>query len=337
MEKEEALLLNRIFSRNGQIRFRWGQGEYRLSFLAIERPYTPEVGLLAGVSDGTFWVGLEKALFMNQLKGLLDEAEISDLPDEMRSAALEAVLEELLDRFDSWIGAKSAVREFTFDASTMQDLGNNLSFTLTHTGDNQTVFGHFSFDRASLEWLANVLERVPLVPTLNVGLLPVQVTFEIGKVRLPLGDFQGLGKDDLILCDECFYGDTRPVLVRISPNLLFKSTLEGTTVTLGEMMEETMADERKGHEPEQEDQGRKIEASSLDEVMIDLVFELGEKKIPLKDLMTLQPGHTFDLERNLEKPVGIRANGKIVGFGELVQVNDHIGVRVLDLFGREHD
>jgi type III secretion protein Q len=333
MGKEEVLLLNTIFSRNGQVRFHLGGEEYRLCFLPLEKTYTSAVGLLVGADDMAIWVGLEKALFMSLLDGLLEGGQITDLPDEMRSAALEVVLEELLDQFDAWSGAKSAIREITFD-SRKEDFGSNLFFSLTHAADNQSVFGHLSFDRATLEWLAGLLERAPQASKTNMGFLPIPVTFEIGKTRLTLEDFKGVAKGDIILLDACSFWDDRTVFVRLSPNLLLKGKLDETTVTIGAMMEEIMPDEDVQQEEAQETQEQKIDVSNIDELLIDLVFELGEKRVPLKDLMALQPGHTFDLEKSLEKPVSIRANGKIVGFGELVQVDDHIGVRVLDLFGR---
>ena len=71
---------------------------------------------------------------------------------------------------------------------------------------------------------------------------------------------------------------------------------------------------------------------TIDGLTINVVFELGEKKLSLGELKAMQPGYTFDLEKDPEKPVAVRANGKIIGFGELVQVDDRVGVRLVEVF-----
>lgn len=62
---------------------------------------------------------------------------------------------------------------------------------------------------------------------------------------------------------------------------------------------------------------------------VRLVFEIGEKRIALKELRNIQPGFAFELASPVEKPVTIRANGVVVGTGELIQVGDRVGVRVV--------
>jgi type III secretion protein Q len=47
--------------------------------------------------------------------------------------------------------------------------------------------------------------------------------------------------------------------------------------------------------------------------------------------MVLGPGHVFDLGRELRRAVIIRANGKVIGEGELVDIDGQVGVAVLSL------
>ena len=75
----------------------------------------------------------------------------------------------------------------------------------------------------------------------------------------------------------------------------------------------------------------------MDDIPVRLVFEVGETTLPLGELQSLQPGYTFELPASVAEPVRIRANGKIVGSGELVQVGDRVGVRVLSLGEPRHD
>ena len=70
---------------------------------------------------------------------------------------------------------------------------------------------------------------------------------------------------------------------------------------------------------------------SLDELPVRLSFDLGERGIALGELRTLMPGYTFQLGRDVRRAVIIRANGRAIGEGEVVDVDGRIGVAILRL------
>jgi type III secretion protein Q len=75
------------------------------------------------------------------------------------------------------------------------------------------------------------------------------------------------------------------------------------------------------------------EDATFDEVPIKLVFELGRQEISLGHLQELGPGHVFQLDRPISDAVDVFAGGRRVGQGEIVQVDDQVGVRMTRLFG----
>ena len=75
--------------------------------------------------------------------------------------------------------------------------------------------------------------------------------------------------------------------------------------------------------------------AAFDELPIKLVFELGRTEMPLGQLKEIGPGHVFQLERPLGEAVEIHAGNRRIGQGEVVRIDDQVGVRVLRLFGRE--
>jgi len=74
--------------------------------------------------------------------------------------------------------------------------------------------------------------------------------------------------------------------------------------------------------------------ASFDDLPIKLVFELGRTDMPLGQLQEIGPGHVFELDRPLGEAVDIHAGGKRIGRGEVVRIDDQVGVRVLHLFGQ---
>ncbi|MEM8948504.1 MAG: type III secretion system cytoplasmic ring protein SctQ [Pseudomonadota bacterium] len=74
--------------------------------------------------------------------------------------------------------------------------------------------------------------------------------------------------------------------------------------------------------------------AAFDDLPIKLVFELGRLDLPLGELQEIGRGHVFQLERPLGQAVEIHAGGRRIGQGEVVRIDDQIGVRVVRLFGQ---
>lgn len=74
--------------------------------------------------------------------------------------------------------------------------------------------------------------------------------------------------------------------------------------------------------------------AAFDELPIKLLFELGRLDIALGELQDIGPGHVFQLDRPLGEAVEIQAGGRRIGQGEIIKIDDQIGVRVVRLFGQ---
>ena len=70
-------------------------------------------------------------------------------------------------------------------------------------------------------------------------------------------------------------------------------------------------------------------AVDFEDLPVRLVFVAGEMEIPLRELHAAAPGYVFDLHQPVDRHVEIRANGRTVGTGELVDIDGRVGVRVL--------
>ena len=74
--------------------------------------------------------------------------------------------------------------------------------------------------------------------------------------------------------------------------------------------------------------------AAFDDLPIKLLFELGRVDIALGKLQEIGPGHVFELDRPLGEAVEILAGGRRIGQGEIIKIEDQIGVRVVRLFGQ---
>lgn len=67
---------------------------------------------------------------------------------------------------------------------------------------------------------------------------------------------------------------------------------------------------------------------------ITLTFETMRQNISLGELETIQPGYIFEGSNITEKPVTICANNTPIGYGEILDIEGKIGIRVIEFFNK---
>jgi flagellar motor switch protein FliN len=81
-------------------------------------------------------------------------------------------------------------------------------------------------------------------------------------------------------------------------------------------------------------EGEKIRESKLELLMdipLELTIVLGKTHINVKDLVEMGPGAIIELDQLAGEPVEILVNDRLVGYGEVIVVEENFGVRVIDV------
>jgi flagellar motor switch protein FliN len=74
-----------------------------------------------------------------------------------------------------------------------------------------------------------------------------------------------------------------------------------------------------------------LNLDSLLDVPIEISIEIGRTKMTIGDLLSLSKGSIVELKKTAGEAVDIYVNGKLLGKGEVVVVNERLGVRVLKI------
>ena len=74
-----------------------------------------------------------------------------------------------------------------------------------------------------------------------------------------------------------------------------------------------------------------IDENLVKNTKVPVEVVLGSTKESLKDILEYKPGKIIELDKLAGEPVEIRANGAVVGTGEVVVVDEKFGVRIVDL------
>ncbi len=72
----------------------------------------------------------------------------------------------------------------------------------------------------------------------------------------------------------------------------------------------------------------------LVDVDLEVVVELGRRKLPLADVLRLTNGSVIELDKLMGEPLDIYANGKLIAEGEAVVIDEQFGVRVTSIVNK---
>ncbi len=74
-----------------------------------------------------------------------------------------------------------------------------------------------------------------------------------------------------------------------------------------------------------------VNIDSLLDVSVEISVEIGRTKLTIGELLSLSKGSIVELNRAAGESVDIFVNEKLLGKGEIVLVNERLGVRVIEI------
>jgi flagellar motor switch protein FliN/FliY len=69
------------------------------------------------------------------------------------------------------------------------------------------------------------------------------------------------------------------------------------------------------------------------DVPVSLTIELGSCQLPMKEVLQLNVGSVVQLDKPADAPVELSINGKLIGRGEVVVVEDRFGIKITEVMG----
>jgi len=272
-------------------------------------------------------LGLPPAAIDAWLRGRLPGIDPGAVPEPLIATAIEALLAEAMAALNAASPGGPARVVGLGGAST--DLPQSWTIAALNPANGDTVHASLDTDGLGLMLLANLVGRAePAGNGLDLDAVPVRVGARLGWTDLPASELRGLRPRDTIFLDHYLVSPEGELwLTAGGQGLRVRREQSSYLVTQGwtSLMTETP------QLPADAESGASA-PFDMDAIPVRLTFELGERQLTLGELRLLQPGETFDLERPLaDGPVIVRANGALVGTGELVEIDGRIGVTLRSL------
>jgi type III secretion protein Q len=251
---------------------------------------------------------------------------VAELEPELAALLLEAVLSELLPVLEAAAGVSIAIESIgpapAFVPAFRCDVAIRHAFVETAA--------HLAADAAARPALGRLIGAAPSLPAPCAG-LPVPLAVRIGAVRLSLAELKGLEPGDVVFPDvACRAGE---VLVVYGEGWSHAAKHDRGTVTVVGPRRPLALQDGGGWMADSD--AAAPPAERLDQLPVTLVFELGRSELPLAAVQGLAPGAVIPLGRDPGEAVDIVANGRRIGRGEIVRIENELGIRVGRLFGDE--
>lgn len=100
-----------------------------------------------------------------------------------------------------------------------------------------------------------------------------------------------------------------------------------------------MAENETKEKTEKEEEKHNVELTleALYDVPVQVSVVLGSTKMPLNSILKLGKGAVIELERSIGEPIDVYVNNKIVAKGEIVIVEEKIGVTLTEVIASDKD
>lgn len=88
-------------------------------------------------------------------------------------------------------------------------------------------------------------------------------------------------------------------------------------------------------QPAQSADGEELNLSMILDIPVDINVELGRTQLSIREVLKLGTGSIVELDRLAGQPADIIVNGKMIGQGDVVVVNENFGIRITKLVDPE--
>ncbi len=259
------------------------------------------------------------------------QAPLDLLPEDIALASFRFAWRELAARLEQLGGRRVRLLKAAPAAAGALD-GAPYRFRLSLDSGlaRDGIVGVLAADAPGLTLLGLLARRQPLERRAPNPETPIPLRLELGEMQVSVSALRALSVHDVLLPDTVIDAGAPVLWLRAGSRHAARARLNGASLTIESILKTNTSTPTSPGAAKSDDARSR---APVDEIEIRLSFDLGEKTLRLAELAALQPGQVLELDRPPPRIVAIRANGRLVGRGELVHVADQVGVRVLELAG----
>ena len=276
-----------------------------------------QYGLLVEIDKVPASIWLSEWPFNTQMQKFLVGKKLSQLPADLRSELIETVMRPLLSAFS--FHTNTQVRIISFlklrpSSISPSSLWLNFYDKTTYEESKIVVLMHEKLHPV----MSKVLAFWPNRQSNNYWLNQfTEVWIEVGKLELSLDELTQLESSDILLIDPS--AERGKARLRLASGDSFQVRFEGQQLILESGA--TFMSELQNNDA----------ITNIADMPIRLTFDLGDLVLPFKDVQSLAQGSVVNLNNPVGQSVTIRSLNRVIGIGELIDIEGQLGVKVVKL------
>lgn len=329
--REEALGFGRLCGRALAGSFVAGGRTFAFKVAETVPEFTPALCVRLEL-DGRACLLELGASFFSVLPEPFSTIDPATLADDVRAMVVECLLADAFAELEPRLGATLRVAGVDIGA-VAAEAPLRLPLLVGDQATRQTAPARLRFDAPVLDPLWRLSAGKPSKANPAIDAVPVGGVIEAGRTRLCLGELRALSPMDLVLVSNPAGHPGHDVVLTFPGGPAFAAALANDTLTLQRTLR--MANDAPQDNPQatadQPDNTPEGASDAVETVEVECVFAAGIKTLTVAELRALAPGSVVSLDKPLEGPVTLLANGKPVARCELLDMEGTLAARVLTL------
>jgi flagellar motor switch protein FliN/FliY len=318
---------NALFTRDTTLNLQLEDRRYVFSLLPVAPPgfgLIDRPAFVAFISTNThlFQIAVQNMALLENM-GM---PGLQHLPQDIVCALFEYRLDAFLSAMEHRLETPLKIDRVEMAPETLPTCDVELFFRLKEENSGFCTIGAFLVDRASLTWLARVFsDHLPMLTFPGYWHLPVHVGLAAGRTTLAVDDVKKLDTGDIIFMQTVRGSKKDTITMHIQGKAMWECRIGEEALEILCPVEEKMDDQNI------DIASNETTMTDLENLDMDIEFQLGSLKMPLARLKSVRPGFIFELNKKMENYVAVLANGRPIARGELVYAGQRLGLRVTEL------
>lgn len=323
------LLLNKTAGYGFQLdehrvfRFRMLQGD-----TSIQSTCPISLTLELGNTTAALW--LSEWPLKDRIDQFLPHEMLKNIPENLAISVVESALSTLLRQAEQGLGLKLGIQSMSAGIqSPHYSMPLGFEMQIGVFADNSTEYQGFGLLMLDPQLYPHIQQRLGMWPSgynadWEAHHTPLRI--EISRCILSMQEINQLQPNDLILLEDTRFQHDGFVRLCLDSGYCCDATFTSTAKTALTITH--------GWTPmNNNEQTQNIE--HISQIPVQLSFDLGQKTLSFNEVRQLSPGYILELGTSLPEIVQIRSQNRLIGSGELVEINGRIGVRILNLFNKK--
>jgi flagellar motor switch protein FliN len=318
-DKETISLLNTIFNKNQPIDLYFNNKKYAFCFEQFANFFTPSFIIKFNLNNEPILLYIENNIINNILEGFITDIPVADLDANLKNIIIQALSEDLINQLEKKIKKDIVINNLSVSLIKDNKFNKPDMFFKIVSEDNIKINGGFLLNKTGIKNIANMYKKREISYKTDYNFLEFNISVLIDRIKISHKELSNLGINDIIILNNADFLTNSDIYIK-TPLRIYSGDKKDNLITLNNIVEESMSSDNNT-------------GDDINNIPITLEFEIGRKTLTLGELKTIQTGYAFELDAKIERPVSIIANGKNIATGEIIKIEDKIGVRILEFSG----